>query len=402
MSHQSIIDERLSCDMEGKYSFPNTFDFLERENLINAEYCVDFVEPFPSILELEARWPDDEVEEICQAPSTNTKEANEVQPSSNTSDISKNHQNNETYDSSSSPSSVTSNLLQHNPYLQIISMKEAFEGFKFLLPIMRIDIKKDIPKREPSRCDLQVAKQRLASIVLFHGGNLKQRPKSNAGSHEQKKKKKTKRNFSLLVPQLESKVNASTLTLKDIPSEARNMFKELTENSSNSSTTTEASAAVNRKVCETTSTEIMQDVGCVYQKSSKGRKLIKSLAKNDCKNDSASMGSSITENRIVNESPSQRILEDGEALPKSSNVYITLISNSEKKSFEVTEASITDSKSGCESARKVILQDGTLPPNKKMKTTYHCKLCGLPKQKHNCVHRQNLQRSIGTMVSIFY
>jgi hypothetical protein len=59
-----------------------------------------------------------------------------------------------------------------------------------------------------------------------------------------------------------------------------------------------------------------------------------------------------------------------------------------KRSLDEVEASVTDKLSSCVSS--------------KTKTTYHCKLCGLPKQKHKCIHLQYLERSIGVMVSYFF
>jgi hypothetical protein len=343
MSHQgNLINECLSCEGGEEVvesSFPKTFEFLTGENQSNAEHFVNFDDPFCTSFELVSGWHDDDLEHACPTPSACYEKTNELSQNSTKSEVGKKEQKNETYNSSSSPSSVKTKFLYHNPYLQILRMKEAFEGFQFLLPILRKERKKDIKKYDTFRCDLQIAKQRIASIVLFHGGNVKQQQKSNVYGHQGKKK--TVGEYSITLPQLETNVNSYPLRWSVKSSEDRSIFKDLAEKSNSSSTTMEG---------------ISPNSNYTF----------------------ASMGSRITDKRSVKPSPSKVTMPNNRAMVKN------LDKKNRKKSIEERDRSITDD-----------VQD-----EKKIKSTYHCKYCGLPKQKHKCVHRRNIQQSIGIMVRI--
>jgi hypothetical protein len=362
LNHEDI-EECKEGDEE--ISFPKAFAFLEDESHSKYNYCAEWLEPFSSTTHNE------QFEETSSLPY-------EVHQSSIC------EENNKTEASYilSSPSSVTSHHLYNNPYLHILNMKEAFKGFKFLLPIMRTEFKSHIANHEPSQHDLKIAKQRIASVVLFHGGNL-ERSKANIGSRQGKIR--PQRKPSKLFPRLKATVSTYPLSLVCDTYESTENFKILLESSIDTAITTEAATGVDEKITETKSAEF-QNVGkCIKGSSAVVEKVKKGTLDDD--NDAIKYVEGFAKKWAIDET----MIKD----PDPDDII-------RKRSLDEVEASVTDKLSSCVSSSNGTEQDGILHKKKKTKTTYHCKLCGLPKQKHKCIHLQYLERSIGVMVSYFF
>lgn len=350
-NHDDIIKECISCE-EGdeEISFPTAFDFLEDECHSKSNYCTEWLEPSSSTMH------DEEFEEASSLPY-------EVHQSSICEENSKNEGKNIL----SSPSSVTSHRLYYNPYLHILNMKEAFKDFKFLLPIMRTEFNYTT-EHEPSQHDLKIAKQRLASVVLFHGGNL-ERSKENIGTRHGKIR--TQRKPSTLLPRLKATASSDPLQKTIKPCKNTENYKILQESSSDTTTTIEADTSVDVKIHE---------------------------AKDECIKRSSAVVNEVTKDNVGYDNEKLKF----ESAKKSATNETTTKDpddTNRKRSMDEGEAEVTDR---CESPGNGTEQDGILPTKKKTKTTYHCKICGLPKQKHQCIHFQYLERSMGVMVSYFY
>jgi len=347
-------------------SSPKAFSFLEDESHIESNYRTEWLEPFSSTMH------DEEFEEtsslLCVVPQSSIYEENNNTEASNIL---------------STPSSVTSHhLYNNNPYLHILNMKEAFKGFKFLLPIMRTEFKNYIANHEPSQHDLKIAKQRIASAVLFHGGNL-ERLKANIGSRQGKIR--PQRKPSKLFPQLKATVSTYPLSLICNTCENTENFNILQESSTDTTITTEAATGVDEKITDTSSTEFQNLGKCIKGSSDVVEKATKCTVDDD--NDAIKYVEGFAKKWALDET----MIQD----PDPGDTI-------RKRSTDEVEASDTDKSSACVSSSNGTEQDGILHKKKKTTTTYHCKLCGLPKQKHKCIHLQYLERSIGVMVSYFF
>jgi hypothetical protein len=186
-----------------------------------------------------------------KAAGETNQSVNDVQSSRITSDAVKKRKDNESSILNlSSQSSVISNRSCKNPYLQITKIIEAFREFLFLLPFLKMERRKDISQNESSRSDFLVAKRRLESVVLFHGGNL-QRLTSNVSSHRQGNNSHRKKKSSTL----------SKLETQDKCVGERGIFKDLTESNNN------GSKGVSVGIYERASVQSEHDDKTSYQRS---------------------------------------------------------------------------------------------------------------------------------------
>jgi hypothetical protein len=344
-------------------SSPKAFSFLKDESHSKSNYCSECLEPFSSTMH------DEECSSLLyEVHLSNICEENNKKGASNTL---------------SSTSSVTSHHLYNNPYLHILNMKEAFKGFKFLLPIMRTEFKHYVANHEPSQHDLKIARQRIASVVLFHGGNL-ERSKANIGSRQGKIR--LQRKPSKLFPRLKATVSTYPLNLVCNTCENTENLKILQGSSANTTITTEAATGVDEKIIDTNTTEFQNYLGkCIKGNSDVVEKVTKGTV--DHNNDAMKSVGGLAKKWALDET----MINDPD-----------LGDTIRKRSLDEVEAGDTDKSSVCVSSSNGTEQGGILHKKKKTKTTYHCKLCGLPKQKHKCIYLQYLERSIGVMVSYFF
>lgn len=357
-NHDDIIKECVSCE-EGdeEISFPTAFDFLEDESHSKSNYCTEWLQPSSSTIH------DEEFEEISSL-------LYEVHQSS----ICEEDNQNEGKNILSSPTSVTSHRLYYNPYLHILIMKEAFKGFKFLLPIMRTEFNYTT-EHEPSQHNLKIAKQRLASVVLFHGGNL-ERSKVNVGSRQGKTR--AQRKPSALLPRLKTIVSSDLCQKTISPRENTENVKILHESISDTTTTIEADTSADVNIHKVKGTVIKNVRACIKKSSA----VVNHETKGNVDYDNEKWKLELAKKSATSEATIQD--------PGDTN---------RKRSMDEGEAGFTDR---CGSPGNNTEQDGILPTKKKPKSTYHCKICGLPKQKHQCIHFQYLERSMGVMVSFFF
>lgn len=286
-----------------------------------------------------------------KAAGETNQDVNDVQSSRITSDaVNKRKEKDSSFLNFSSQSSVTSKRSCNNPYLQITKIKEAFREFLFLLPILKMELRKAIPQNESSRSDFLVAKQRLESVVLFHGGNL-QRLTSNVSSHRKGNNSHRKKKSSTI----------SKLEIQDKCAGERGIFKDLTESNNNSCK--EVSVG-KEKIYERASVQSEHDGKSSHQRSTVSRRVIQTL--------------------------------EG---PNSTNIFSASLAKTElssKVGIKEKASMKQYKKKGCE----IVIQSAAAT-EKKRKASPNFQHYSVPKQKQKRYNRQVLQKSVGIMVRIF-